>query len=237
MSNSEVSQFPARLDAYGRRRIIQVLSTLVLAVVIIFTAAGRLAFLWGWVYLGISIVSLIFGAAYVLRHNPQAINERGRPATTQKGWDKLLMRVYLFAFFSVYVVSGLDVRFGWSDVPFWLHLVGVIFTLAGAALTYGAMAHNKFLYMYVQVTQERGHRVATEGPYRLVRHPMYLSLVLSWPALALLLGCWWALIPACLASFIIVIRTILEDRTLLKELPGYTDYAQQVRYRLFPCIW
>jgi protein-S-isoprenylcysteine O-methyltransferase Ste14 len=237
MSNIESHPTPSPLDAYGRRRIGQVLATLVLALIVIFIAAGRLNFLWGWVYLGVSLLSLILGAAYVLKHNPQAINERGRPAEGQKGWDKILMALYFPLFILVYVISGLDARFAWSAVPLWLHLVGVVLVLAGSALTYGAMAHNKFLSMYVQVAQERGHQVATEGPYRYIRHPMYLSLVLSWPALALLLGSYWALLPGSLASALIIIRTFLEDRTLIKELPGYADYAHHVRYRLLPGIW
>ena len=237
MSNTESHPTPSSLDAYGRKRIVQVLATLAVAVMVVFVAAGKLNYLWGWVYLGVSLLSLILGAGYVLKHNPQAINERGRPAEGQKGWDKILMILYLPLFILVYVISGLDARFAWSAVPLWLHLVGVVFTLAGSALTYGAMAHNKFLSMYVQVAQERGHRVATEGPYRHLRHPMYLSLVLSWPALALLLGSYWALLPGSLASALIIIRTLLEDRTLIKELPGYADYARQVRYRLLPGIW
>ncbi len=138
--------------------------------------------------------------------------------------------------------AGLDARFDWSgtyfsSVPLWLHLLSVLFSFASSVLTYAAMAHNKFLSMYVQVAGDRGHQVATGGPYRYVRHPMYLSLVLSWPALALLLGSYYALIPGLLASLIIIIRTGLEDRTLQSELPGYTDYASQVHYRLLPGVW
>jgi protein-S-isoprenylcysteine O-methyltransferase Ste14 len=233
----DVHQSPSHLDAYGRKRILQVLLTLAIAVILVFLAAGRLTFLWGWVYLGVAVVSLIFGAAYVLNYNPQAINERGRPAEGQKRWDKVIMAVYAPLFISVYILSGLDARFGWSVVPLWLHLLGAVFSLAGSALTYAAMAHNKFLSMVVQVAQERGHQVATQGPYRYVRHPMYLSLILSWPALSLFLGSYWALIPGFLASIVIIIRTSLEDRTLQAELTGYADYARQVRFRLLPGIW
>lgn len=237
MTSFNSQQTTSGLDHYGRRRIIQVSLTLAIATAVIFISAGRLTFLWGWAYLGLALVSLIFGAIYVLRHNPQAINERGRPAESQKSWDKTLMSVYASLFVGVYVLSGLDIRFSWSVVPFWLHGVGALVTLFSSALTYGAMAHNKFLSLYVQVAQERGHQVATSGPYQYVRHPMYLSLVLSWPALALLLGSYWALLPALLASGIIVVRTVFEDRTLLEELPGYSDYARQVRYRLIPGLW
>ena len=237
MSSANIQQTSSRLDAYGRKRLIQVVTTMLLAVAVVYLFAGRLSYLWGWVYLGIALLSVIAGGIYVLRCNPQAINERGRPAEGQKGWDKWILTAYLPLFIAVYVVSGLDARFGWSSVPIWLHLTGAAFTLAGSALTYAAMAHNKFLSMYVQVAQERGHRVATEGPYRYIRHPMYLSLVLSWPALAFLLGSYWALVPGLLASLIIILRTSLEDRTLQAELPGYVDYASQVRYRLLPGVW
>lgn len=237
MSDSTAQPLTAGLDRYGRRRIIQVLLTLAIAVSLVFAAAGRISYLWAWIYLGIGVLSLACGALYVLRHNPQAINERGRPAEGQKSWDKALMAVYVPLFVSVYLVSGLDARFGWSAVPAWLHVIGGALTLAGSALTYGAMAHNKFLSMYVQVASGRGHQVASSGPYRFVRHPMYLSLVLSWPALALLLGSYWALAPGLLASALIVLRTVLEDRTLQAELPGYAAYAAQVRYRLIPGIW
>ena len=237
MPDIELQPTSTRLDAYGRKRLVQVSSTLILAAAMFFIAAGKLNFLWGWVYLAIGAVSLILGGIYVFRLNPQAINERGRPAEGQKGWDKLIMMAYLPMFIGVYIVAGLDARFDWSAVPVWLHSLGVVLALAGSALTYAAMAHNKFLSMYVQVAQERGHQVATEGPYRYIRHPMYLSLVLSWPALALLLGSYWALIPGLLASTIIVLRTSLEDRTLQSELPGYADYASHVHYRLLPGVW
>ena len=225
------------LDAYGRRRIRQVLLMLGIYTVLIFISAGGLDFIWGWVYFGLAGLSLLLGALYVLRHNPQAINERGRPAEGQKRWDKIIIAIYAPLAISVYIISGLDYRFGWSTLPFWVHLLGVALTLVGSILTYAAMAHNPFLSMYVQVAQERGHQVASGGPYHYVRHPMYLSLVLSWPALAFLLGSTWAMIPGLLASLLIVIRTALEDRTLLNELPGYTEYARQVRYRLLPGLW
>lgn len=226
-----------RLDEYGRRRLIQVSMTMIIMLVVIFTFAGHISYLWGWVYFGISILSLVLGGAYVLKHNPQAINERGRPAKDQKSWDKIIVGTYSLLFVSVYIISGLDFRFGWSSIPLWLHILGATLTLFSSGITYAAMAHNKFLSLYVQVAQERGHLVASSGPYRFIRHPMYNSLVLGWPSLAFLLGSYWALIPGTLASVLIIIRTALEDRTLLAELPGYADYARNVRYRLFPGLW
>jgi protein-S-isoprenylcysteine O-methyltransferase Ste14 len=227
----------SRLDAYGRRRLVAVVIVLLFAGVIYFVSAGRVNLPWGWVYLGAALFSLAAGGLYVLRLNPQVINERGRPAENQKSWDKILLRIYNPLFITIYVLAGLDARFGWSQVPLWLHLAGLAVTALSSMITYAAMAHNPFLAQVVQIAESRGHRVATSGPYRWVRHPMYVSIILSWPALALLLGSWWTLIPALLASSLIILRTVLEDRTLLAELPGYSEYAQRVHYRLLPGVW
>jgi protein-S-isoprenylcysteine O-methyltransferase Ste14 len=226
------------LDIYGRRRLVQVMGTLLLFVGLYFLSAGRLDLLWGWVYLALSLASLAIGGLYVLRHNPQVINERGRPAESQKGWDKAIVAATIPFYLGMYIVAGLDARFGWTEsMPLWLHLLGSLLTLLSAELTYSAMAHNPFLAQVVQISQQRGHQVATQGPYRWVRHPMYDALVIGWPGLALLLGSWWALIPAGLAAALIVARTALEDRTLLAELPGYPEYAARVRWRILPGVW
>ncbi len=237
MQLSNHSAPPPRLDAYGRRRIVQVLATLAIAVAVYCIAAGRLDVVWIWVYTAIGLITMFFGALYVLRLSPEAINERGRPPEKQPRWDKILLAIYAPFTIGSYIIAGLDARFGWSNLPLWLHLLGALLTTFGASLTYYAMAHNKFLSMYVQVSQERGHQVATGGPYRFVRHPMYVSLIFTWPALGFLFGSWPALLCGLIAALMIVIRTALEDRALQAGLPGYTDYARQVRYRLIPGVW
>ncbi|MBU0705027.1 MAG: isoprenylcysteine carboxylmethyltransferase family protein, partial [Chloroflexi bacterium] len=99
------------------------------------------------------------------------------------------------------------------------------------------MTANKFFSTSVRIQEERGHTVASEGPYRYVRHPGYVGYIIALFATALALGSLWALVPAVLATCLFVVRTALEDRTLQKELAGYKEYAQQVRYRLLPGVW
>jgi protein-S-isoprenylcysteine O-methyltransferase Ste14 len=89
----------------------------------------------------------------------------------------------------------------------------------------------------VRIQSDRGHQVATTGPYRFVRHPMYVGVILSVMSIPLILKSWWALIPAVLIVVLFFIRTELEDRTLKQKLTGYTDYADRVRYRLLPGVW
>lgn len=96
---------------------------------------------------------------------------------------------------------------------------------------------NAFLAEYVRIQSERGHTVCTTGPYRIVRHPMYVGVILTVLGIPVLLGSLYALIPAALIAALFILRTALEDRTLRQELPGYAEYARDVRWRLVPGIW
>ena len=226
------------LDEYGRKRLVQVSVILFIVLALYFLAAGRVNLMWAWIYLGLGLVSIVVGGAYVLQHNPAAINERGRPPENQKSWDKIIVALSSPLYLGVYIIAGLDIRFGWSvNPPLWLHLLGAVLTVIASFLTYSAMAHNPFLSTVVQIAEQRGHRVASSGPYRYVRHPMYTSLIFSWPGIALILGSYWAVIPGLISSALMVIRTVLEDQTLKDELPGYLEYTQQTRFRLLPGIW
>jgi protein-S-isoprenylcysteine O-methyltransferase Ste14 len=96
---------------------------------------------------------------------------------------------------------------------------------------------NRNLEQTVRIQNDRGHRVATEGPYRWVRHPMYLGMVLALPGSVLLLGSAWAFVPAAVALAALVARTALEDRTLRRDLEGYSEYSKRTPYRLIPGLW
>jgi protein-S-isoprenylcysteine O-methyltransferase Ste14 len=227
-----------KFNRYGVRRLIQVFSSLILFGAVLFLAAGRLDWWPGWVYLGISLMTMLINMLVMWRKNIDLINERGRMAENQKGWDKVLMIFYLPLTFSVLLVGGLDNgRYGWSDVPpFLMVLGGVLIALTYLVITW-TMQVNAFLSTVVRIQEERGHQVVTNGPYRAVRHPMYISMIVQWLSTALLLGSWWALIPAGIIGVIFIIRTALEDRMLQEELPGYREYTRQTRFRLVPGIW
>jgi len=96
---------------------------------------------------------------------------------------------------------------------------------------------NAFISQVVRIQSERGHTVISTGPYRLVRHPAYVGMILVVLGAPIMLGSWWALIPGVISALVVTVRTKLEDQTLQAELPGYVEYAQQTRYRLAPGIW
>jgi protein-S-isoprenylcysteine O-methyltransferase Ste14 len=138
----------------------------------------------------------------------------------------------------VAVVSALDERYGWSPpVPMSLSIVAAVAGVTGALLTLWAMASNRFFSGLVRIQTERGHTVASAGPYGFVRHPGYVGATLFSVLAPLMLGSLWAFLPALAGLTACIIRTSLEDRTLQAELPGYAAYAQRVRHRLMPGVW
>jgi protein-S-isoprenylcysteine O-methyltransferase Ste14 len=122
-------------------------------------------------------------------------------------------------------------------VPALLVAAAFVVYLLGNGLAGWAMASNPYHSSESRLQAERGQTVVDRGPYQIVRHPSYLAAVLLWPATGPMLGSWWAAIPGVLTAFMMVIRTVYEDRMLQAGLPGYADYARQVRYRLIPGIW
>ena len=154
------------------------------------------------------------------------------------GWDKTIIRIYTVLLMVMYIVLPLDaVRFGWSRVPAaisWLAFSGIFLSWA---VVFWAFRENAYLSAFVRVQTDRGHTVCTTGPYRFVRHPMYLAVILAILCVPLFLGSLFSLIPAVLIVGLFVLRTSLEDRTLRAELPGYADYAAKVRWKLIPNVW
>ncbi len=205
---------------------------------ILFLAAGRLNWTWAWVYLGIGIMSMLINGTIMLRTSPETIAERGRPQET-KDWDKVVGGLWaLVIYFALPLVAGLDVRFGWTlDLSVAWQVAGAVVLAVALGLSAWAMIANAYFSTAVRIQSDRGHTVCRTGPYRFVRHPGYVGFILQSLGTSILLGSWWALIPALIAAALMIIRTALEDRTLQAELPGYPDYVQEVRYRLFPGIW
>ncbi len=202
----------------------------------LFAPSGDLRWDWGWAYLVIYIVNQ--GILTVILP-PDLLAERSKPQEGSKGWDIVLASVAaLLMPLVMYLVAGLDHDKGWSNaVSPIAQVVALGVMIGGIALSDWAMAANKFFSGVIRIQADRGHTVETGGPYRFVRHPGYVGGMLHHLGAPLLLGSWWALIPGGIGALLFVLRTALEDATLQKELPGYTDYAQRTRSRLLPGVW
>lgn len=194
-----------------------------------------------WIYALLIVVAGIGGRIWGEQRHPGLLAVRQDPDNIKgaQAWDKVLAPLMaLTLVFPPIIVAGLDHRYDWSPaLPLWVNALGFILILIGYAFASWALAENAFFSSVVRIQTDRGHVLCDSGPYRIVRHPGYAGNVLALLGIVLALGSLWALIPVVTAWIIAAIRTALEDRFLLEELPGYPDYALRVRYRLIPWIY
>lgn len=198
----------------------------------LFLAAGRFDLPWFWAYvLTLPAIGLTLGR-FIDR---DLVRERMRPGPG--GVDRAL-RWFASPFLLVHLVlAGLDARYSWSSVPPAARAAAYVGFAAAFLLATWAMVVNRFFSPVVRVQTERGHEVVSSGPYRWIRHPGYAATVLGFPWGGLVLGSWWALLPMLPVVVLILRRTLIEDRYLHANLPGYRAYAARVRWRILPGLW
>ena len=204
---------------------------------LLFGSAGRLDWPMAWAYLFILIASTI---VLLVLGDREMLFVRARKEKGAKTWDPFLANISFLLFWPVStVVAGLDYgRLHFSPpIPMPVRLIALFVFTFGLAFAVWAMLANKFFTKFVKIQTDREHTVITNGPYAYVRHPGYAGSLLAFISLPLALGSLLALLPAAAGLSLWVVRTYLEDRTLLKELDGYSQYASRVRWRLIPGIW
>jgi protein-S-isoprenylcysteine O-methyltransferase Ste14 len=193
-----------------------------------------------WTYLIMGILGFAISRLLAARKNPDIIKERAQfmQHDNTQSWDKLLAPFSGIGGGLIPLIAGLDALFGWSQ-PYNLNLkiLALVIILAGYVLGSYALIANRFFSGTVRLQTERGHQVVSSGPYRWIRHPGYVGAILTYLATPIFLDSVWAFLPAVFVTLVLVIRTALEDRFLQNELQGYREFAQLVRYRLFPGIW
>jgi protein-S-isoprenylcysteine O-methyltransferase Ste14 len=188
-------------------------------------------------FVSLFLGTLVVAGLYLLCVNPEVVLARIRFHRGTKGWDRILLCFLLPAVYALFLVAALDYARHWLPLSWWVCGIGYVLFLLGISIVTWAEAVNKFFEKTVRIQKDRGHKVIDTGPYALVRHPGYVGFMLFFVGSALCLGSMWALIPAVLASALLVLRTQWEDQTLQTELPGYQEYAKRVRYKLIPGVW
>ena len=217
---------------------IQALFTSLFCIAAIFVPAGTLKWTEAWVFIILYAVAVTAAVIWMKKKAPDLLKERMKRKKDIKSWDKAFRAFYLIFLLFILILPGLDaVRFQWSNVPVAVEILAFIGFIPGAAIAFWAMKENAFLSDVVRIQEDRGHTVCTTGPYKYVRHPMYVGVILLMLCFPFSLGSLYTLIPAVIIVILFFIRTALEDKTLMEELPGYKEYAQNVRYRLIPGLW
>lgn len=209
--------------------------------VLLFATAGRMDLSRGWLFLALTLGSMVVNTVLVAAVNPELLNQRGlwRTKKDAKPWDRKLLALFgVVSFYLPPIVMGLDVgRYGWSNLSPWAAVLGSLLFVLGWLIITWAMLANTHFEVTVRIQTDRDHKVVTTGPYAVVRHPGYAGVSLWALGTPLVVGSAYGLILSVLTIVVLVIRTRREDRTLQAELPGYADYAQKTRCRLIPCLW
>lgn len=222
----------------ARRWLLREIFGCAMVAALLFLAAGRLDWAMGWALVTLYVVWVAANAVLLMPTSPALLAERVTHRFSEKRWDNVILGLYGMMTLFKLVVAGLDFRYGWTPpLPLIVQLGALVVAALGYTLVTWAMVANAYFALANRIQTERGHTVATGGPYRFVRHPGYTGAILFELATPILLGSAWALIPGGVSALALVVRTVLEDRSLQTELAGYPAYAGRVRYRLLPGAW
>ena len=209
---------------------------LVLALAL-FIPAGSLSYWQAWVYLADWAVCVILITLYLVKNDRELLAGRvqaGPVAETQRN-QKIIQGLASLCFIALFIVPGLDYRFGWSSIPPVVSLIADGFVALGFFIVFLTFKENSYTRATIEVSQ--GQTVTTSGPYRFVRHPMYAGASILLIATPLALGSWIAEIFAVLLILVVAVRLLDEEKVLKQDLAGYPEYCQQVRYHLIPYVW
>jgi len=222
-----------------KQQVAETLGFFVVFALALFLPAGTLAWRAGWIFLLLFFGFYLMVTMWLYTHNPGLMHERMRLGSSdQEGWDKVLFPLMEVCFIVWLIFMSLDaVRFHWSSVPLWLQMVGTLILLCSFYFLFLTFRENSYLSPVVRIQEERGHKVISTGLYHYVRHPMYIAILVFIIGTSLLLGSWYGLGFVIICMAILARRAVLEERTLRVELPGYTSYMTQVRYRFIPGVW
>lgn len=223
----------------GIRTLVRSAFWLIAMAVVLFCTSGGWDWPQAWVFLAESAISAVWIGSWLAHHDPALLQARlSGFHPDQKLWDRVFMAGAFAAFVLWLALIALDARrFGWSAAPLAVQGLGSALIAGCMVLVWLVFRSNSFAAPQVRMQAERGQHVVTEGPYRIVRHPMYAAALLYFLGVPLLLGSWWGLLPVPLFVAALGARTLGEESMLRQAFPDYEDYARRVKFRLLPGVW
>ncbi len=206
----------------------------VLVGLLVFLPAGTLAFFNGWLFMGILFVPMFIAGIVMMLKNPKLLQLR-LDAKEKQSDQSLVVKLSGLMFLVGFIVAGLNFRFGWLALPKTVSIVAAVIFLAAYVLYAEVLRENTYLSRTIEVQENQ--KVIDTGLYSIVRHPMYSATLLLFLTMPLVLGSVYSLLIFLAYPFIIAKRIKGEEAFLEKELEGYTEYKQKVKYRLIPFVW
>ena len=210
------------------------LAGLSLVGLLLFLPAGTFYFWQAWLFIGILFGPMFIAGIVLMIRQPELLRKR-LDAKEKQGEQKWVVALSGLMFIAVFVVAGLSRRFGWYMLPDWAVLVATVVFLAAYALYAEVMRENVWLSRTIKVQENQ--QVVSTGLYGIVRHPMYAATLLLFLSMPLVLASPWSFAIMLLYIPIIALRIHNEEQVLERDLKGYTEYKQRVRYKVIPFIW
>ena len=234
----ENCKFRAHYDAQPNSLFFQALTKFVFGLLLVglllFLPAGTFAYWQAWLFIGILFVPMFIAGIVLIVRQPELLRKR-LDAKEQQQEQKWVVALSGLMFIAVFVVAGLSHRFGWYMLPDWAVFVSTVVFLAAYALYAEVMRENVWLSRTIEVQENQ--QVVSTGLYGIVRHPMYSATLLLFLSMPLVLASPWSFAIMLLYIPIIALRIRNEEQVLERELKGYTEYKQRVKYKLIPFIW
>jgi len=201
---------------------------------LILLPAGTFNYWQFYVYCGLLMVPMLAVLFYFLKNDPKFLERRSKSREKEKA-QVLFSILSTLIFLAGFIIPGLDKRFGWSDVPLHITILACVLILLGYLIIFFVFRQNSYASRVIEVDEEQ--EVISTGLYGIVRHPMYVGVLIMYIPTPVALGSYWGLIPFALLPLSLALRILNEEKVLGENLKGYTEYCQKTRYRLIPFIW
>jgi protein-S-isoprenylcysteine O-methyltransferase Ste14 len=214
--------------------IIKFILGVVLVGLLVFLPAGTFNYLGGWILMGILFIPMFIAGIIMMVKNPKLLASRLNAKEKEKKQD-IVVKLSGLMFIAGFVVAGLDYRFKWLELPFYVNIIGSVIFILSYILYAVVLKQNTFLSRTIEVVDAQ--YVIDTGLYSIVRHPMYTATIFLFLAMPLVLGSLLSFVIFMLYPIIIVLRIKNEEMVLSRELVGYKEYLTKVKYRLIPYIW
>lgn len=206
----------------------------VLVAALLLIPAGTWLYWNAWLLMGLLFIPMFIAGVVMFRKSPDLLRSRLK-AKEPEGEQQMVIRLSGLMFLCGFVVAGLDFRFGWSHLPHWLIIAASAAFLLAYAMYAEVLRENAYLSRTIEVQENQ--TVIDTGLYGVVRHPMYAATLLLFGSMPLILGSLPAFVLFLCYPLIIAKRIRNEETVLARELEGYTDYMQRVKYRMIPFVW
>ncbi len=201
---------------------------------LILAPAGTFNYWQVYVYFAILVAPMTFVLFYFLRRDPKFLERRTKGKEKEKQQISIAI-LSAFVFLAGFIIPGLDHRFGWSNVPMHISIAAHIIILLGYLIIFFVFKQNSYASRIIEVNKNQ--KIISTGLYGIVRHPMYIGVLIMFIPTPIALGSYWGLIPFALLPVSLVLRILNEEKVLSDNLKGYKEYCQKTKYRLIPLVW